>query len=167
MIVLGIDPGLTGGLALIESGRPPRLLEARSIPTVGENAKRRVDTAKVLAFLQKHSIDHGFIERAQAMPRDGGSSAFIYGRATGSLEACMSGMQIPWRTVEPTAWKTTHGLMKTGKKESRQRAISLFGFEFFPLAEHHGRAEAALIAWHGMMSLQVKISSGVPVLPNP
>lgn len=154
MIVLGIDPGLTGGLALIESGQPPRLLTATDVPTTGQKAKRRVVASAVLAFLQKFKPDRAFIERAQAMPRDGNSSAFIYGRTVGYLECCIEGMNIPLRFIESSSWKKTHGLIGLGKKESRERAITLFGPECFTLAEHHNRAEAALIAYHGLMISQ-------------
>lgn len=154
MIVLGIDPGLSGGLALIESGARPCLLACRDVPTAGEKAKRRVLVPAVLSFIGNKVPDHAFIERAQAMPEQGSSSGFIYGRAVGALEACIAGMQIPWTVIEAVAWKKSNGLIKRGKEDSRQRAIMLFGDEFFPLKLHHNRAEAALIAWHGLMTLK-------------
>lgn len=156
MIVLGIDPGLTGGLALVETGERPRVLLAGDIPVKGEKAKRRVHTAGVLRFIQKFHPHHAFIERAQAMPDQGASSGFIYGRAVGALEACVEGMQIPLTVIESTAWKKANGLIKTGKEESRQRALMLFpeADSFFARKMDHGRAEAALIAWFGIMLLR-------------
>ena len=158
MIVLGVDPGLSGGLAVIAgiTGSSPRLIEAVDVPTTGEKAKRRVDVATVLAFLQTHSPEHAFIERAQAMPEQGSSSGFIYGRAVGALEASIDGMQIPLTVIESTAWKKAHALIKCGKEDSRQRAIRLFpgNHNFFARVKDHNRAEAALIAYFGLMKLQ-------------
>jgi crossover junction endodeoxyribonuclease RuvC len=155
MKVLGIDPGLSGGLAVVESGDRPRIIGIIDVPTTGEKAKRRVDVAKVLAFLWEHRPDHAIIERAQAMPEQGASSGFIYGRAVGALEAIVEGMQVPLTVIESTAWKKAHALIKRGKEDSRQRAIKLFpaaaGFE---RKLDHNRAEAALIAWYGVMLLK-------------
>jgi Holliday junction resolvasome RuvABC endonuclease subunit len=153
MILLGIDPGLAGGLAAVGfvSDRRAQLLEAIDIPTTGEKAKRRVDVGLVLGFIQRHAPAHAFIERAQAFKDQGSSSGFIYGRAVGALEACIDGMQVPLTVIEPTAWKKAHALIKTGKEDSRQRALRLFpeGGTFLARKMDHGRAEAALIAWYG------------------
>lgn len=167
MIVLGVDPGLTGGLALVEAGAVgfARLLLAADVPTTGEDAKRRVDVPRVLEIIRTHLPDHAFVERAQAMPDQGSSSGFIYGRAVGALEACVEGLMIPHTIVEASAWKKSHGLIKpadmdkkrwakVAKENSRQRAIKLFpGAPGFERKLDHGRAEAALIAWHGLLLL--------------
>lgn len=156
MIALGIDPGLSGGLAIVWGDYHPILLCAISIPTTGEKAKRRVDVGAVLAFLSGHyRPTHAFIERAQAMPDQGASSGFIYGRAVGALEACVESLRIPLTVIESTAWKKAHGLIKRGKEDSRQRAIRLFpGAPGFERKLDHNRAEAALIAWFGLMTLR-------------
>lgn len=164
MIILGIDPGISGGLALIESGERPRLLEAIDIPITGEAAKQRVNVTAVIRFIKRAQA--GFIERAQAMPDQGASSGFLYGRAVGALEATIVGMGIPHTIVESSAWKKSHGLIKPSdidgkawsrvvKENSRQRALQLFpeGQQFFPLKKDHGKAEAALIGRHGLILL--------------
>jgi crossover junction endodeoxyribonuclease RuvC len=86
------------------------------------------------------------IERAQAMPKQGASSGFKYGRATGALVlACC---KIPMTIIEPTAWKKFHQLRGSDKEASRQRALMLFpaAQALFARRKDHGRAEAALIA---------------------
>jgi Holliday junction resolvasome RuvABC endonuclease subunit len=156
VILLGVDPGLSGGLALIE-GAPgaPRLLAVADVPTTGEKAKRRVHVAGVLKFIRSHGVpDHAVIERAQAMPDQGASSGFVYGRAVGALEACIEGLLIPHTVVESTSWKKAHGLIKRQKEDSRQRAIKLFpGAAGFERKLDHNRAEAALLAWYGLLLL--------------
>lgn len=157
MIVLGIDPGLTGGMAAVQrlGVGGVALREAADIPSLGEKAKRRVEVALVLEFIRRHSPDHAVIERAQAMPDQGSSSGFNYGRAVGALEACIQGMQIPMTIIEPTAWKKAHALSGQDKEGSRQRAVHLFpSSDAFARKMDHGRAEAALIAWYGLMLLR-------------
>lgn len=162
MIVVGVDPGLSGGLAAVQRIATGGILfrEAIDVPVVGEAAKRRIDVAGVLGFLQRHQPDQALIERAQAMPDQGASSGFIYGRAVGALEACIVGMQIPITIIESTAWKKAHAISRNGremttaqvKEMSRQRAIQLFpSTDAFARKADHGRAEAALIAWYGLM----------------
>lgn len=156
-VVLGVDPGLTGGLAVIQSGPRPTILGAYEIPTVGEKAKRRVSVHDVLQILRSwpQGIDHAFIERAQAMPDQGSSSGFAYGRAVGALEAAVEAFLIPITIIEPTAWKKASNLAKADKEASRQRAIQLFpdSAGFFPRKKDHGLAEAALIARAGLLTL--------------
>ena len=57
--------------------------------------------------------------------------------------------------IRSTAWKKAHALIKRGKEDSRQRAIKLFpGAKGFERKLDHNRAEAALIAWYGVMYLR-------------
>jgi len=174
-VILGIDPGMTGGIALIESGNSAKVLFAGHIPTTGDLAKKRVNVLAVLAIIQKYKPNHGFIERAQAMPSrmqdgrlvaQGASSGFNYGRAVGALEASVQGSRVPLTIIESTAWKRAHGLIKPQgvdgkewakvvKENSRQRALMLFpdAALFFARRLDHGPAEAVLIAHYGLQYL--------------
>jgi crossover junction endodeoxyribonuclease RuvC len=152
MKLLGCDPGIHGGLAVVEilQGTTPQLIDAIDIPTIGVGAKERVDSIAVSTWIKKHRPDHAVIERAQAMPKQGVSSGFKYGRAVGALEAAIASCEIPVTIVEPVAWKRTHGLIgvRGDKESSRQRALQLFpaAHSLFARRKDHGRAEAALIA---------------------
>lgn len=109
----------------------------------------------MLNIIREFMPQHAVIERAQAMPDQGASSGFLYGRAVGALEALVEPMMIPLTVIEPTAWKKSHALIKRGKEDSRQRAIRLFpGSAGFERKLDHNRAEAALIAWYGIMLLR-------------
>lgn len=152
-IILGIDPGLSGGLAFLSAapGQPKRVISADDIPVYGVDAKRRVDALAVAKMIQACPPDFAVIERAQAMPDQGASSGFNYGRAVGALEAVVFGMEIPLEIIEASAWKKAHGLIKTDKEASRQKALLLFPDAHAWLArkKDHGRAEAVLIANYG------------------
>jgi crossover junction endodeoxyribonuclease RuvC len=89
MRVLGVDPGISGGLAVVEitDGAAPVLVECIDIPVVGTGAKERVDVAAIRHFVDRHKPVRALIERAQAMPKQGASSGFKYGRAEASLIA--------------------------------------------------------------------------------
>jgi crossover junction endodeoxyribonuclease RuvC len=148
--VLGVDPGVHGGLALVEinDGTAPQLIDAIDIPVVGTGAKERVDVLAIRTWIQTHTPDHAAIERAQAMPKQGASSGFKYGRATGALEAVIACCEIPMTVVEPAVWKKAHHLRGGDKEGGRMRALQLFPAAHALLArkKDHGRGEAALIA---------------------
>ena len=82
-ILLGVDPGIRGGLAVVavEDGAAPRLVEVIDIPVIGTGAKERVDVITIRNFIDRHQPIRALIERAQAMPKQGSSSGFKYGRA--------------------------------------------------------------------------------------
>jgi crossover junction endodeoxyribonuclease RuvC len=152
MKILGIDPGIHGGLAIVElDGGAAHLIDAIDIPVHGIKAKERVDAAAICAFVVKHKPTHAYIERGQAMPKQGASSGFKYGRAIGAIEATITCCDIPMTIVEPSMWKKFHQLHGGDKEGGRQRALMLFPAAHALLVRRkdHGRAEAALIALAG------------------
>jgi len=94
------------------------------------------------------------IERAQAMPRQGSSSGFKYGRAVGAIEATVALCSIPMEIVEPSAWKRFWHLPGKDKEAARQKAVQLFPGAHAVLARKrdHGRSEAMLVALYGAYS---------------
>ena len=166
MRILGVDPGIHGGLALIEinDGAAPVLLEAIDIPTVGVGAKERVDPLGLRTWVMAHRPQHAFIERAQAMPKQGASSGFKYGRATGAIEAVIACCEVAITIIEPAIWKRHYQLRGGDKESSRQRALQLFpsaaAHALLARKKDHGRAEACLLALHGaQIALHTKSES--------
>ena len=155
--ILGIDPGIRGGLAIISSndGAAPTLVDAIDIPTVGTGAKERVNVLLIQEWLLQHGPTFAFIERGQAMPRQGASSGFKYGRSVGSAEATITLCGIPLEIVEPSVWKRFFKLPGKNKKAARQKAIALFptAHQFFARRKDHQRAEAALLALYGLKTV--------------
>jgi crossover junction endodeoxyribonuclease RuvC len=151
--VLGVDPGIHGGLAIVsvENGIAPVLIDAIDIPAAGVGAKERVDPIAIRNWIHQHQPTHAVIERGQAMPRQGSSSGFKYGRAVGAIEAAVSLAGVPLTVVEPTAWKKFHNLRGGEKEASRLRALMLFpaAAALFARRKDHGRAEASLLAVYG------------------
>ena len=153
MKLLGVDPGIRGGLAIvsIDDGAAPQLIDAIDIPVTGVGAKERVDVLAIRTWIIAHAPQHALIERAQAMPKQGASSGFKYGRATGALESVLACCEIPMTIVEPSVWKKFHQLRGGDKEAARQRALQLFPAAHALLArkKDHGRGEASLIALFG------------------
>jgi crossover junction endodeoxyribonuclease RuvC len=153
--ILGGDPGIRGGLATITvniDGTTPQLIDAIDIPVAGVGAKERVDVLAIRGWIAQHAPQHAFVERAQAMPKQGASSGFKYGTAVGAIEAVITCCGVPLTIIEPSMWKKFHRLPGGDKESARQRALQLFptAHELLARKKDHGRAEAALIALFGL-----------------
>jgi crossover junction endodeoxyribonuclease RuvC len=173
-IALGVDPGITGGLAivkLLQTG--PRLIDACDIPTVGTGAKQRLDAIALQELLLRYGPHVAFIERAGAMPKQGIASAFRYGRAVGVIEAVIAVNNIPTELIEPSVWKRALHLPGKDKEAARLMAMQLFPDKHHLLARRkdHGRAEAALITLVGLRrgesGRHVDLAAGLPAGPTP
>lgn len=145
-MVLGIDPGITGGLAWLY---PDGTVTTCDIPVAGGE----VDVDSVARMIQGATPTFAMIERAAAMPKQGVSSTFKFGAAYGALRAAVAVCQIPQHLVAPTVWKR-HFKLSSDKEEARALAIRLWpGSGQFARKKDHGRAEAALIARYGAETL--------------
>ena len=145
---LGIDPGLSGALAIVETiNGVPVLIDAIDMPSTGTGAKARVDIIAAAQWIAKHAPSTAYVERAQAYPGQGASSGFSYGRAVGAIEAVVALCSIPLILVEASAWKRQLRLPGKDKEAARQKALQLFPAQHVLLARKrdHGRAEAALL----------------------
>lgn len=148
--IIGIDPGLSGALAVVDSAG--KLLEAFSMPSktkiVARVQKRAYDAAAllelVLAMKAKYNIVCAAVERVAASPQMGVSSAFSFGHGYGLIRGILEATDIKVILVEPTVWKRRAGLAGRDKKASVAKALAVFKVPF----KKEGQAEAALIAWH-------------------
>ncbi len=156
MILYGLDPGLTGAIALAVNGA---LIDVRDLPVRMEGGgmvKRRIDSAGLAAIVREWRAQLGVdsemavIERVSAMPRQGSASTFSLGHTAGAVEAVMLALGCPVEFVAPAAWKRAAGLGRD-KADSRARASLIYPAQagFWTRAKDHGRAEAALLARYG------------------
>jgi crossover junction endodeoxyribonuclease RuvC len=139
--ILGVDPGITGGIAFLFANR----VVAEDIPTAGGE----VDVDTLVRRVREMQPALAIIERANAMPKQGVSSTFKYGVAYGALRTVVALCNIPYRLVTPGKWKN-HFRLDADKEQSRALAIQFWpGCGYFSRKKDHGRAEAALIARYG------------------
>lgn len=133
--VLGCDPGKTGALAQVGPG------EALVID-MPENVADLAD------WMEKYNSPC-YIEKQQAMPKQGVSSTFTTGFGYGQLIGILAALRIPYHEVSPAVWKRAMGLQGKDKSASRALARSLFPTAELHRVKDHGRAEALLIAEYG------------------
>ncbi|HEY6022496.1 MAG TPA: hypothetical protein VIY48_22320 [Candidatus Paceibacterota bacterium] len=148
--ILGIDPGLEGAVAVLDSEQPDHVV-TDDLPTVGLGTKRCIDEWALHRWLAVNNADHAFIEYVSAMQHWGAGGSFRFGMSFGTLRAVVALHGIPYTLVTPVKWKKYFGLAGGDKEGSRQRALQLYpkSAQAFERKKDHQRAEAALIATYG------------------
>ena len=159
VIVLGIDPGLTGAVAVLSLHRGLHLVD--DLPTA-ENGLRTgslrnwLDAPKLLAMLAEYSRICDFaqhsvyaaIERPIAMPSVPSQTVASQFDTFGVIRAVLAARSIPVTMVEPREWKKLYGLKggKASKEEARETARRIYpGASALARKRDHNRAEAILI----------------------
>ena len=157
MIVIAIDVGLQGGLAIAryDAGSPDsgELLHARHMPV--RPTLRRGELAvlpcvrTIGEYIREHGATHAVVEAQSVRPKQGIASSGLLMRQFGQCEATTLTLGLPTQLVAPPVWKRAMGLIRGDKEASRQRAIALFPHirHLMGRKQDHGPAEAALIAW--------------------
>lgn len=149
---LGIDPGLTGAVALIDGNG--ELLSMHDTPTLlVKGAKNRhVYLEPAMITILESCKDTGNlllvgIENVHAMPAQGVTSMFSMGMGFGLWLGMITTMRMPYTRVEPLAWKKKMGIVaKSDKNASIIRALQLFPSASLTRKKDHGRADALLLA---------------------
>ena len=145
MIVLGIDPGVSGGIAFYDT-RDPLVIRALDTPVVAGE----VDVDSLVDIIISAKPDRAIIERVHSMPKQGVASTFKFGTAYGAVRATVVALRIPTTLVTPRVWKQRMGL-NSEAETSRARAIQRWpGAGCFTRKKDHNRAEAALLALYAV-----------------
>ena len=153
---IGIDPGLSGAIAVLTEEPMQTSLQIHDMPvmTVDRNgkAKRQVSANELAELLNLYAGKdcHVCCERVSAMAGQGVTSVFSFGRSFGMIEGILAALKMPVTFVAPATWTRAIG-RSPGKDASRARAMELFpNYEyFFKRVKDDGRADAALIAHWG------------------
>lgn len=154
-LVLGIDPGLSGALAMLPGGDLGQVL-VHDMPTLtlsrSGKAKRRINTVELAGL-----FDFGFrppdlviLEQPFAPPGQSSSATFDTGRSFGIVEGLAATLRCRVEIVHPAAWKRQMQV-PAAKDGAIARASQLMpqNAKHWPLKKHDGRAEAALLALYG------------------
>jgi crossover junction endodeoxyribonuclease RuvC len=156
VIILGIDPGLSGALALYDTAEGSvEVIDMPVLELIRNGKKKREVSAQALANqLAGRNIKAAFLERVNAMPGQGVTSVFSFGRSLGIVEGVLAAYDIPTTLVTPQAWQKAVG-QRAGKDGSRERVMQLFPaqVDLFQRKKDDGRSDAALIAYYGAKSL--------------
>ena len=148
-MILGVDPGITGALAVVDS--EGELVDYLLMPTRMDGQKKMINVKAVISWLEYLPVERAVLERVHARSGQGVSSMFSFGRAYGVAEAILQAIDIEFERVIPQRWKGHFSLMLQGKDASRLKALELWDDRIF---EKKGKgqavADAALLALYGL-----------------
>jgi crossover junction endodeoxyribonuclease RuvC len=155
-LILGIDPGLDGALALLSpSGK---LIAVHDLPTLpdGPAGRRRVSPALLVDVLARLHAGHAYVELVTSRPTDGHQSAFSFGVTRGLLEGCLAALAVPCTMIAPPSWKRLIGLppgRENAKALSRAEACRRWPAHagMFARVRDNGRSDACLIGLAGLI----------------
>ena len=153
MLIIGIDPGISGSICFLKDGK---ILDVVEMPTMteGKKNKRQVNGSQIYNEIFKR-VDKKenqeirvVIEQVSAMPGQGVTSMFNFGQPFGILKGLCSAMQLPMYFVRPAKWKKYFNLINSEKDASRTRAIEIFPYFSPQLSKKkdNNKADAILIA---------------------
>ena len=153
MLVIGIDPGITGSLCFFEDGKITDLIEMPNMAD-GKKQKKQVNGAQIYneILLRTKNVEKKnikvVIEHVSAMPGQGVTSMFNFGQSFGVLKGICSAMQLSMHFVRPAKWKKYFNLINAEKDASRTKAIEIFPYISNQLSRKKdgNKADAALIA---------------------
>ena len=153
MLIIGIDPGISGSICFFDDGK---IIDVVEMPTMteGKKNKRQVNGSQIYNEILKRISKHDkqnvrvVIEQVSAMPGQGVTSMFNFGQSYGILKGICSAMQLPMYFVRPAKWKKYFNLINSEKDASRTRAIEIFPYFSSNLSrkKDSNKADAILLA---------------------
>jgi crossover junction endodeoxyribonuclease RuvC len=153
MLIIGIDPGISGAICFFENGEVKEIIE---MPTMadGKKNKKQINGTQIyneiLRRIRNFSKKDIFvvIEQVSAMPGQGVTSMFNFGQSFGVIKGICSAMQLSTYFIRPVKWKKYFGLIKSEKDASRTKAIEIFPYISSNLSKKKdaNKADAILIA---------------------
>ena len=151
MRIIGIDPGLSGGIAILDD---LKILDIYDMPIMSEGKKNKnqLNSAQLVNIIKKNIITNGdtflIVEQVSAMPGQGVTSMFNFGQSFGILKGICSAMHLSMHFVRPARWKKYFNLIKCEKDASRTKAIEIFPYFSTNLSKKKdaNKADAILIA---------------------
>ena len=153
MLIIGIDPGISGAICFFENGEVKNIIDMPSMAE-GKKNKRQINGNQLFNEI-KNNIKNipksnicVVVEQVSAMPGQGVTSMFNFGQSFGVIKGICSAMQLPIYFVRPAKWKKYFNLIKTEKEASRTKAIEIFPYISSKLSKKKdsNKAGAILIA---------------------
>ena len=129
MEIIGIDPGLSGAIAILENKKVKKLFNM-PVMTEGKKNKRQLNNAQLVKILKDNIMHIGdasiVVEQVNAMPGQGVNSMFNFGQTFGAIKGIAAALGLPIFFVRPAKWKKYFDLINSSKDASRTKAIEMY-----------------------------------------
>ena len=129
MRIIGIDPGLSGGIAILDDLKIFDIYDMPIMPE-GKKNKNQLNSAQLVNIIRKNLIPNGdtflIVEQVSAMPGQGVTSMFNFGQTFGSIKGICAALNLPIFFVRPAKWKKHFDLINSSKDASRTKVIEMY-----------------------------------------
>ena len=129
MRIFGIDPGLSGALAILDNSN---VIDVIDLPVMaeGKKNKRQLNSAHLSQYMVKNIVNIEdtvvVVEQVNAMPGQGVTSMFNFGQTFGAIKGICAALGLPIFFVRPAKWKKHFELINSSKDASRTKAIEMY-----------------------------------------
>ena len=151
MKIIGIDPGLSGAIAIMKNNKVIDIFEM-PVMAEGKKNKRQLNSAQLVKLI-KENIEANeevsvVVEQVNAMPGQGVTSMFNFGQTFGAIKGVCAALGLPIFFVRPLKWKKHFELINSSKDSSRTKAIEMYPLLSNDLAKKKdvNKSDAILIA---------------------
>ena len=152
MRIIGIDPGLSGGIAILDD---LKIFDIYDMPIMSEGKKNKnqLNSAQLVNIIKKNILKDNqntfvIVEQVSAMPGQGVTSMFNFGQTFGSIKGICAALNLPIFFVRPAKWKKHFDLINSSKDASRTKVIEMYPSVSEKLSRKKdvNKADAILIA---------------------
>ena len=151
MLIIGIDPGLSGSICFLQDGR---ILDVVEMPTMaeGKKNKRQLNSSQLVNIIKENINEDEeaivVVEQVNAMPGQGVTSMFNFGQTFGAIKGVCAALKLPIFFVRPSKWKKHFELINSSKDSSRTKVIEMYPTLSDQLAKKRdvNKSDAILIA---------------------
>jgi len=151
MKILGIDPGLSGAIAILEDKKVVGIFEM-PVMAEGKKNKRQLNSAQLVNIIKENIGNNDetavVVEQVNAMPGQGVTSMFNFGQTFGAIKGVCAALELPIFFVRPSKWKKHFELINSSKDSSRTKAIEMYPYLSNQLSKKKdvNKSDAILIA---------------------
>ena len=151
MKIIGIDPGLSGAIAILEDKKVLKIFDM-PVMSEGKKNKRQINSALLVKILNENISKADeisvVIEQVNAMPGQGVTSMFNFGQTFGAIKGICAALELPIFYVRPAKWKKHFELINSSKDASRTKVIEMYPTISSKLSKKKdvNKADAVLIA---------------------
>ncbi len=129
MRIIGIDPGLSGGISILEEKKVIGIFDM-PVMAEGKKNKKQLNSAQLVNILKNHIHQSGetvvVVEQVNAMPGQGVTSMFNFGQTFGAIKGICAALNLPIFFVRPSKWKKYFELINSSKDSSRTKVIEMY-----------------------------------------
>ena len=129
MKIIGIDPGLSGAIAILKKNKVLSIFDM-PVMSEGKKNKKQLNSAQLVSLLKENIGDNEetvvVVEQVNAMPGQGVTSMFNFGQTFGAIKGICAALELPIFFVRPSKWKKYFELINSSKDSSRTKAIEMY-----------------------------------------